>query len=231
MEEHVLDILARYESAINKKRLLFKLQLTSVCVKSDPMSLLPVKVQLNGELVNIEQAADVVKRDDQSLILIPHEGCPLENISEGVLNVHPEFKQSYIGAKVSPDSDETVTLLKFEMPEVNKDRHDVLVQAVDTLADTITTAIDADKAFYSTKIAMYMVGATPSDADEVNKRLDEGADTCKGMVGEDADNKKKDIEEAYARYLENGGSDKSLGDIKETVAASEEDVVNSMKMG
>lgn len=230
MNENAIDILARYEKAINKKRLLFKLQLSDLCVKADPMSLLSMKVALGDEFVNVEKAADVVKKDDETFILIPHEDCTLDSLVVAVTQAHPEFKQKYISARVAPDSDDTVMLLKLIMPEVDKLRHDVLVQGVDTLMSAINGSIDADKAYFSAKIARFMLEATPMEQDEVKQKFDEGAETCKGMVGEDAENKKKEIEEAYAEYLARQEEKKNKEGIQGVTDASGADVVNAMKM-
>ena len=111
----------------------------NLCIKSDPMALLSVKVLIEGELQNIEKCADVGKDNDYQFMVFPKYEEDLGQIAKGILETHPEFK---IEGKIMPiESDDCLRdfmELKFP-PAIWKNAYS---------ADIIRKTVEAGEPFY-----------------------------------------------------------------------------------
>ena len=65
----------------------------NLCVKADPVALLPVTLNMGASEQNIEDIAEVAKpEDDYHLAVIPKMQDFIMDINQAVLDSHPEFK-------------------------------------------------------------------------------------------------------------------------------------------
>ena len=87
------------------------------------------------------------------------------------------------------------------MPEVNKDRHDLLMDTVDALFKECTGQIDKVKADYMVKLNEKMEGQPPAEYDEAKEEVDNSYDQHKEVIKTYRENKEKEIEEAYQKWL------------------------------
>ena len=153
----------------------------NLCVKAEAASLIPVNVNIFGEDKDIEEVAEVAIQDDYHLAVFPKNDEYIRYITQGVINVHPEFKLSMKTMKVGAEERQ---YLEYEMPEVDKNRYDFLNEAVKSLYDD----------------------QKPEELDEVNKELDRMHDeTLRNILGS-RDDKLQEIEDAYLRYLSQGSN-------------------------
>lgn len=115
-----------------------------------------------------------------------------------------KFRGKYPDNKEESDgeSEENQVVIVCTMPEVNKDRHDVLIDGVDILYGQCKAKLDANHATYKTRLTAKLVGASESDVQEAEDELEKvykmHDDTC--LQYKEA--KVKEIEEAYQRYLD-----------------------------
>ena len=65
----------------------------NLCVKAEEASLLPVKIDIEGESKRIEEVSNIAKKDDFSIMVFPKYEEDLMPISYGIAKSHPEFKQ------------------------------------------------------------------------------------------------------------------------------------------
>ena len=169
----------------------------NLCVKADPVSLLPVTVVEGDEEHEIEDVADVAKSDDFHLVVIPKYPEVLKDINRGILEAHPEFKLS-VGL-LDDDNPESQFLI-CEMPEVDKDRRDFLNDAVKSLYEECKARMGEIKA--EEKAGFNEIFDThPQDLKEVNDAIDEAYDSAMNGIRALKDKKLDEIEEGYQRFL------------------------------
>ena len=169
----------------------------NLCVKAEAAALIPVTVSLLGQDMNIEEVADVAIVDEYHLAVIPKNDEYLEPITRAVTFSHPEFKLSMKTTKMGAEERK---MLEYEMPEVDKNRYDLLNQAVKSLYDEAKVKVDQ---VYADEKAGYieLLSQNPENLDEVNSELDRIHDeTLRNILGS-RDDKLMEIEDGYLRYL------------------------------
>lgn len=194
----------------------------NLCVKAEPASLIPVNVNIFGEDKDIEEVAEVAIQDDYHLAVFPKNDEYIRYITQGVINVHPEFKLSMKTMKVGAEERQ---YLEYEMPEVDKNRYDFLNEAVKSLYDEAKLKIDQ---VYTEEQGAYVqvLSQKPEELDEVNKELDRMHDeTLRNILGS-RDDKLQEIEDGYLRYLsqgsnQEGGDDNPDYDVTHSIVMQE----------
>lgn len=170
----------------------------NLCVKADATALMPVNIMIGGEPKNIEDVAKVGITDDYHLVVFPNQDDLQPFVIDGIFHSHPEFKlevQSY------KQNDEERHFLLYEMPEVDKDRYDVLTQGVDSLHDECKVRLDEIHAENLASLTELLQN-NPGDLDIVKKEFDRVHNDYVGKIKSLRDNKLEEIEEGYKRYLE-----------------------------
>lgn len=218
-----------FEQDLQNKLMLMHYRFLNLCVKAEPASLLSTEVPgLSGEKRHIEDAADVVVHEWNKLLILPKQGEDVSDIADSIAEQHPEFIPEYFLIKKDEYSDDTVPVLMLTMPPVNKDRHDFLTKAVQTLVDAYKTYIDAQVAITIAKIGTRIFDASPDDMQEVKDKLSAKVDDYKKNADDAQKDKVKEIDDAYQEYLKTQESSQQQAD-EHSVAANPE-AVTSMKM-
>ncbi len=172
----------------------------NLCVKAEVASLLPVIVFIDGQETNIEDVANVNMPNEFQLGVFPKEPSQLPDIIAAIYEAHPEFKME---KKSTGDTeDESSQFVLYTMPEVDKDRHDLLMDAVKSLYDECRARLKAIYSEYQARFVELLVKVSPQEAEEAKKALDDLNDKCHDMVIDLLNKKQDEIEEAYLRYLE-----------------------------
>ena len=228
MDEKILIIADQFSSRVEKRLMRMNLSFSDLCIKAEPASLVSAEVPSGSGTVHLENAADVVIPEWNQFLLAPHEGYDIGSVATGVLERHPEFRQEMKLMKKSADKDDMAQVLYLTVPEVDKARHDVLLEGVKTLTDAFNVQVDSEAAAATVKIAPYLLTATKEDQDEAKKMIADRSDDYKKQAGESADRKKKEIEEAYQKYLEAQAERQSVMD--EAQQALNPEVTEKMKM-
>ena len=201
----------------------------NLCVKAQPMALLSAEI-IDDELgeMKIEEVAGVTMPDEYHLKLIPYDPRFNFSLCKAIKKEHPEFKQELEAPEDADDEKERYLILT--MPEVNKDRRDALIQAVDTLYDGCKAKIDKTCADYRLKLEKKIV-ALPSDDErnEAKDAMEAKIKTYQGLVDTTKAEKVKEIEEAYQRYLNEQTAQRDKAD--ETAAARGEHAGSQMRVG
>jgi ribosome recycling factor len=193
-------LLSEYENVVGGYTGLFTYRLANLCVKADPASLLSAVIETRGQKMNIEQVAKVGLRADDQLDVYPLHEDLMPPISKAVLEIHPEFKLSEEKAKL--DNGKDYRYLRFTMPDVNKDRRDVLNNGVDVFFNECKSQMDAAKQKYALKMKNELQGCSRQDVDEAQEKFDNISDNSKKIANTLVEDKKKEIDEAYKRYCE-----------------------------
>lgn len=181
----------------------------NLCIKAEPVSLIPVKVNVEGGMKNLEQVAWTAKKDDYRFWIVPKFDDDLKAIGQGIAMVHPEFKQevsSYKVAGINQDgSERDVKYIQLTMPEVDDNLHDSMKEAVDVFYQECKTKMDAALTQAKGKIAIESVGEPKEDVEGVKKAIDDLQKKCENQRDQLRDKKLKDIEDAYNNWLNSVG--------------------------
>ena len=119
----------------------FAYRLMNLCVKSEPVSLLPIVVVIDGEQQKLEECAKISKDDDYTFRIIPEFSSDIPALAQAIFKVHPEFKQEMLTEEVDYFDEEgeecrdKVPYILLTMPEVNEERYDVLKDGVKVVYD------------------------------------------------------------------------------------------------
>lgn len=222
----IQQLMGEAKGKMNGYVALLMLRYGNLCVKADATSLLSATIRVKGQDQNIEQVADVGILQEDVLAVVPKESDIIQDIGKGIMKAHPEFKMDIV--KVENCKDENDKYLTFTMPEVDKARHDLLMEGVDTLNSQCTTKLNAIYSLYTARITEKMINMDPETIKKVTDMLKEifdfYNDTCKTQT----DNKKKEVEDAYQKYLADKEAKKQ--EMQEEAAAHSKEVSQKLKM-
>ena len=204
MRRNVANMIGECNSKMNGYAVLLNYRYMNLCVKAEPASLLNVSVVCEDRPLDIEQVADVtISPDDFHFEVYPKDSDLLTKIALAIKTSHPEFKQEVKSVDENPDdSSDDGKYLLLQMPEVDDDRHDLLVNGVGALYDECKVKLDTNFQAYTTKITTQLVGSPAEELDEAKAALQEVNDKYAEMIKGFREEKEKEIEEAYQKYQE-----------------------------
>ena len=176
----------------------------NLCVKVEPVSLLTISVDVEGELQNLENVATIGQKDEYRLMIIPHLDEDLPAVGQGIFNAHPEFKQEQEKMEIEmPDGKKRQTpYILVTMPEVDKNRRDALKQAADALYNDTKVKMDTAIAQSDAKIAAMSVDEKPEDVDNIKASLKEKKEMWDKHRDQMHDDKLREIEDGYQHHLQ-----------------------------
>jgi hypothetical protein len=181
----------------------------NMCIKVEPASLIPVKVNIEGSEKNLEQVAMVTKKDDYRFWILPKYDDDMKAICEGIAKVHPEFRQKEMTMKIEglegEGTSHDVRYLQLTMPEVDDKYYKALKDAVDVFYDQCKTLMEAAANQAKAEIAVKSVGEPKEDVDGIKKEVDKLIKSSEESRDKLRDKKLKDIEEAYKNWLTKTG--------------------------
>ena len=186
---------------LNGYSMLLNLKYMNLCVNAEPGSLLPVDINFYGKMMNIEEAAVVTSPRKDQLAIVPQDPEYLEAIRRGVFEAHPEFiaEINYLDDD-SPSEEERYLL--YTMPEVDKDRRDLLRNGTKGLYEECCARMQIVYTQFKADLISRMKGFTPQEIKETEDGVDNEYKQYKDFTDQIYDDKQKEIEEGYQRYLE-----------------------------
>ncbi len=172
----------------------------NLCVKVEPVSLLTISVDVEGDLKKLEDVATIGQKDEYQLMIIPHLDEDLPAVGQGIFNAHPEFKQEQEKMEVEmPDGKKRQTpYILVTMPEVDKNRRDVLKQAADALYNDTKVKMDTAIAQTDAKIAAMSADEKPEDVDNIKASLKEKKEMWEKHRDKMHDDKLREIEDTIS---------------------------------
>lgn len=181
--------------------------LCNLCVQADPTSLLGAEFLFDGDYKRIEDIAHVMTNEQEELKdqmdVLPKNPVYITPLIEGIMEVHPEFKitlETFEGVSEEAKDDAENKFLRLQMPEVDKNRRDVLLTAIDALKDECQARMDAEKVKVKALLAPKLLGSPKEAVEEANGKTDEICAFLKGMEEQLVEEKKKEVEDAFERY-------------------------------
>jgi ribosome recycling factor len=207
-----------FEKKLGSYHYLLTFRYSNLCVKADPMSLLPVTVTVGNMERNIEDVAEVVQMDDFHLAVMPKRMDVIRDVQEGIFEAHPEFKTS---VEQMEEDDADSKFLLCEMPPVDKKRHDLLTEGTKSLYEECKARMDAIL-LEEKKIFVELLVEDPESLHEVVDQINEKHSNAVSDIQELRDKKLEEIETAYEKYLE---------EHPQAEQTSDTDVTTSMHLG
>lgn len=188
-----------------------------LCVKADASSLLSLEIFDGGMVKHIEDVADVYVHDEEDdndkIDIVPKHNEYFQDLIMGINQEHPEFKITIEDGEgpsedielpegINYDKDSLDSkFIRVTMPEVDKNRRDLINTAVDALNQVCKTRMTACQVKCNAQVTEQLIGAPEADLEEAKKTMEEVYDQYKDMCNNLTDDKKKEVEEAYQRYL------------------------------
>ncbi|MBP5776940.1 MAG: ribosome recycling factor [Prevotella sp.] len=177
----------------------------NLCIKAEEAALLPVKVQVDGAVMDLEKAATIAKKNDYEFMVIPNYEDDLKPVAEGIANVHPEFKQKVenltLEATEEGEEEQEVPYILLTMPEVDDDRHDFLKKTADALYDDCKLRMEEALAKTTAELTPLLADQTEQDKDKVKQAIDQLNKERNSQRDEMHEQKLKEIKEAYKKWL------------------------------
>lgn len=202
MNIYVTSAINGLKEKLNGYVVLLKYRYTNLCVKAELGSLLPATVIADKEY-NLEDVAQVAIPNDYQLAIYPKLRDYLQSIIDGIFDVHPEFKLEI--KQIEKSDDPRDKHLLYTMPEVDKERHDLLVNLTKVFYEECNAEIDKQLAMHTAGLPELTGKMSVEDIEEIKDELSSINEEFHDKTKELKQGKIIEIEEAYQRYL--GGDD------------------------
>lgn len=194
--------------------LVFGYQLKNLCVKAEPVSLLTIEVNVEGENQKLEDCTTIGQNDDYSFTIVPHYEDDIPALEQGISKAHPEFKLKQktmkIDSKDMNGNSKEVELpyILATMPDVTDERYDILNEGVKLLYENCKVKMEAAILKSDAKFAELLLGENKDTVDEVTDAIDMIKKEWNDKRDQTRDDKLKEIEEAYQKWLAKFGINK-----------------------
>ena len=201
----------------------FAYRLMNLCVKAEPVSLLSIEANIEGEFQKLEDCAQIGKEDDYSFQIVPNYDDDLPTLAQAVFREHPEFKQEFKKLQVDISEDPNnpdvhdVYYLQVTMPEVDDERYDLLKNGVKAYYEENKAQMEAVSAKYDAKLATLLDGESDEDVKKVREARDKQTKSSYEQRDKIYNDKLQEIEDAHEKWQHQQKSNKinRLKDIKQ----------------
>lgn len=185
----------------------FGYQLKNLCVKAEPVSLLTIEVTIDGENQKLEDCTTVAQNDDYSFSIVPHYEDDMPALEQGIFKAHPEFKQEKMSMTVDSKDwkgnpkEVELPYIQVTMPDVTDERYNILNEGVKLLYENCKAKMEAAILKSDAKLAGLLVGESKDTVDEVTDAIDMIKKEWNDKREQTRDEKLKEIEDAYQKWL------------------------------
>ena len=199
MDNYILAEINEFSQRENGYLALFCIRLGNFCVKADPQAMLPATIRLESAEYNFEDVAEATRPNDYTFDVTPKNENSLRAIIQGVAEVHPEFKVS-VKIKEYDEGFEERHII-YTMPEVNKERRDLLNEVCKTFHKECVAKLDWAYGKRLADTAQLLARLSVQEADNVKKVFEKTYHDAKENAEKLLNAKLQEIEEGYQRYL------------------------------
>ena len=199
MDNYIIAEINEFSQKENGYLALFCVRLGNFCVKADPQAMLSAMIHLESAEYNFEDVADATRPNDYTFDVTPKNENNLSAIIQGVAEVHPEFKVS-VKIKEYDEGFEERHII-YTMPEVNKERRDLLNEVCKTFHKECVAKLDWAYGKRLADTAQLLARLSVQEADNVKKVFEKTYHDAKENAEKLLNAKLQEIEEGYQRYL------------------------------
>ena len=199
MDNYIIAEINEFSQKENGYLALFCVRLGNFCVKADPQAMLSATIHLESAEYNFEDVAVATRPNDYTFDVTPKNENNLSAIIQGVAEVHPEFKVS-VKIKEYDEGFEERHII-YTMPEVNKERRDLLNEVCKTFHKECVAKLDWAYGKRLADTAQLLARLSVQEADNVKKVFEKTYHDAKENAEKLLNAKLQEIEEGYQRYL------------------------------
>lgn len=199
MDNYIIAEINEFSQKENGYLALFCVRLGNFCVKADPQAMLSATIHLESAEYNFEDVADATRPNDYTFDVTPKNENNLSAIIQGVAEVHPEFKVS-VKIKEYDEGFEERHII-YTMPEVNKERRDLLNEVCKTFHKECVAKLDWAYGKRLADTAQLLARLSVQETDNVKKVFEKTYHDAKENAEKLLNAKLQEIEEGYQRYL------------------------------
>jgi ribosome recycling factor len=200
MRRDVATQLEQLKNRLNGYVAMLVYRYANLCVEANPVSLLSVQVKVEDSLKNIEDVAKVAVHETYHFIVVPIFEEDLYAIGQAITKEHPEFKQEVKTFDEYNEKDPEGKYLFYTMPEVNKDRRDAMLEAIKALLDECKEKMGKAQQDCMKQLAVLQADASPAEIEKTTEKVKEIVKHYDDLREQNHDQKKKEIEDAFALY-------------------------------
>ena len=201
MNNYITFELSDLANKMKGYNMLFNYRMTNLCVKAEPTALMPVTVTLSGMEYNLEEVANILRPNDFSFDVYPKNQNNLQEVINGIFDVHPEFKMELKTDKAENERGENKLHAFYSMPPVDKNRRKLLNETVKVFHKECMVNLDVTYAELQTRLVEPYTKMSPQDIDEARKAFKKVYDKAREECDKMLELKLNEIEEGYQRYL------------------------------
>lgn len=175
------------------------LQFMELCVKAEPMVLTNITILTERGALKIEECADVtIPQEKQFQIFLRNPG-DLPALRQAIFNAHPEFLFSTKPAFVYEDQSDEEDSLIVTMPDVTKERRDVLKHGAEAYYKSTQARVEVAHSKLLMRVSQDLAHY-PEDMREAKDYLEMNTNSIKDKMRKLYDDKICEIENAYEMY-------------------------------
>lgn len=206
MKKPVTSKLTELKSKLGGYVMLMQYRYMNICVKAEPMAMLSITIEIDGERRSIEDVALIVmdQEDDKKMKVVAKDMEDIPQIGKGIAFTHPEFKQEVKELLLDGQKSEDVPLdqkmfyIELTMPEMDEKRHDNMTKLIKTLHDECSTKMEGTHKLIAGEVAaMLLTGGTPEEAEEAAKAMDDVYNWHKDLMEKYTKTKTDEIDNAF----------------------------------
>lgn len=196
MNLYISAAIKELQEKLNAYLALLNYRYSNLCVKAELGALMPVTVAAEKEY-NIEDVAKVATPDEYHFEIYPNHRDYQKHIIEAVFDVHPEFKM-----EVEKDpGDSGTTHIVYTMPEVDKNRRDLLNSTAKVFYEECNVDIEKECGKYISSMSGLDGHLSPEEFREISMVLKHTREDYREKSKDLHEKKLAEIEEAYQQYL------------------------------
>lgn len=198
--EDLADALSNYNG-------MFVYRVKNFCVKADEVSLLPIKIMVEGELQNLDKCTIIAKKEEYNFMIFPKFDEDMPFLQQGIFEAHPEFKQKIETMKVeTTDKNGNIkevdaNYLLVTMPEVDDDRYDLLRNGVKAAYEQCKTQMEAANIKADAVLAELCVGESEENMQLIKQERDKLNEQWYSHRDKIYEAKLQEIEDAHNKWL------------------------------
>ena len=172
----------------------------NLCIEANPVALLSVEVEVEGEKKKIEEVAQVAVHETNHFVVSPIYEEDLFPIGKAVMMEHPEFKQEIMSFDGYEETDPAGKFLFYTMPEVDDDRHDALIDAVDAFYDECKAKMGKAEEDCVAKLAELQADSSPVDIEKIAEEVRKIVKHFSDLRDANHDDKTEEVKRAHEEY-------------------------------
>lgn len=196
----------------------------NLCVKADPLLLLPIKISIGSTIHRLEDCGVIGAPDDKHFEIYVRNQEIIPQVIKGIVLKHPLLEVEMKEKETDDDPD----ILSVTVPKMSKERHDALKDVIKVKYEQIKGQMEIAYGKAVQETADLGSKVKPEEIDECKKELLKAHNDVLDILNNDYDDIIKYIEKEYEAYC--------AGDVElqkheaEDNAAMDDSVAKKMKL-